>query len=184
MTAPLRLRAIREPVGAAIGELCVRGVKATFERVAVDRMALRESTSGTTDQTRKAVAIGIVVAVALLHAFRVGSYLSGSLHRLYYSYFSDIVVPFAAYFLLYLVVRHWRSFGDWRTKAAVVLGVASFAEVMQGVGVPLLGRTFDPLDFLMYAVGVLLAVLVDQVLLDRVLPGWSSNTDDGSNGSE
>lgn len=139
----------------------------------MDRIALGERASGTTDRIRKAVAIGIVIVVALLHAFRVGSYLPGSLGRLYYSYFSDIVVPFAFYFLLCLLVRHWRAFGDWRTKAAVVFGVSSFAEVMQGVGVPLLGQTFDRLDFLMFAAGVLLAVLVDQVLLARALPGWS-----------
>lgn len=44
----------------------------------------------------------------------------------------------------------------------------STAEVLQGLGVPVLGRTFDPLDFVMYGAGVLAAVLLDRLVL-RVL---------------
>jgi hypothetical protein len=143
-----------------------------------------ESDSRATERTRKAVAIGIVVVVALLHAFRVGSYLPESLARLYYSYFSDIVVPFAVYFLLFMAVRHWRGLRDWRMKATVVFGVSAAAEALQGVGVPFLGQTFDPLDFVMFAVGVLLAVFVDQVLLARGLRDWSPAAHDGSGGGE
>jgi hypothetical protein len=54
--------------------------------------------------------------------------------------------------------------GDWRAKALVILAAASGAEVLQGFGVPMLGHTFDPLDFVMYGIGVLVAVLVDRVL--------------------
>lgn len=53
-----------------------------------------------------------------------------------------------------------------------MLGLASAAEVMQALGLPLLGRTFDRLDFLMYAGGVVLAAAVDR-LLACLLPGWS-----------
>jgi hypothetical protein len=43
--------------------------------------------------------------------------------------------------------------------------------VLQALGVPLLGRTFDPLDFVMFGVGVLLAAFVDRLLFGRFLPG-------------
>ena len=36
--------------------------------------------------SRTAVVIGFVVAIALIHLFRVGSYLHGALFRLYYGY--------------------------------------------------------------------------------------------------
>jgi hypothetical protein len=49
--------------------------------------------------------------------------------------------------------------GDWSAKAAGVFAAASSAEVPQRLGVPMLGRTFDPLDVVMYAIGVLAAVL-------------------------
>jgi hypothetical protein len=59
------------------------------------------------------------------------------------------------------------------TTAALVFGAASFAEAMQGLGVPLLGRTFDPLDVVMYGAGVLLAAMVDRLVLARLFTGWS-----------
>ena len=122
---------------------------------------------------RTAVAIGVLLAIALVHAFRLGSHLRGRLFVLYYSYFSDVAIPFGMYFLLCLEDT-WVSFlRDWRLKALLVFGVASFTEVLQAFGVPLLGRTFDPLDFATFAGGVLLAASADKLLLERFLPGWS-----------
>jgi hypothetical protein len=119
---------------------------------------------------RTAVAIGVLLAIALVHAFRLGSRLRGRLFVLYYSYFSDVVIPFGMYFLLCLEDTWVRFLRDWRLKALLVFGVASLIEVLQGFGVPLFGRTFDPFDFAMYASGVLLAVLVDRLVLDRLFP--------------
>ncbi|MEJ2238722.1 MAG: hypothetical protein P8X82_10530 [Gemmatimonadales bacterium] len=56
--------------------------------------------NGRAGSVRTAVAIVIVVLIALVHSFRVGSYLNGSLFTLYYSYFSDVFLPFGMYFLL------------------------------------------------------------------------------------
>ena len=108
-----------------------------------------------------ALVFSIMLVIALVHLFRVGTYLQGSLFTLYYSYFSDIVIPFGMYFLLCLEDVYFRFLKDWRVKAMLVFGVASSREVMQAFGIPLLGQTFDPLDFVMFAGGVLLAALVD-----------------------
>ena len=143
--------------------------------------ARRDTTSdGATRLGRTAVAVGILLLIALVHAFRVGSYLRGSLFRLYCSYFSDIVVPFGGYFLLCLSDSRHRFLRDWRVKAVLVFAVASFAEVVQAFGMPLLGRTFDPLDFVMFGAGVLLAAGLDRLLLDRLLPSWSAGRGDAS----
>jgi hypothetical protein len=116
---------------------------------------------------------------------------------LYYGYFSDIVVPFGVYFLLCLVEERVRAIilsdapeqvkravspalaflSDWRMKALLVFGVASFTEVLQAFGVPLLGRTFDPLDFVMFVGGVLLAVLADRLLIERLFPRRSQGNE-------
>jgi len=142
---------------------------------------------------RTAVAVGIMLLIALIHVFSPGTYLRGRLRVLYYSYFTDIVLPFGLYFLLCPTEEHFRAIlrsdapeavkrktstaltflGNWRWKAVSVFSIASFIEVLQAFGVPLFGRTFDPLDFAMYAAGVLLAVLADQLLLERLLPRWS-----------
>jgi cytosine/uracil/thiamine/allantoin permease len=148
------------------------------------------SSVSTTSRGRTVVAVVIQLLIALTHVFRPGSHLRGQLHVLYYSYFSDIVIPFGFYFLLCPVEDQVRAIlrsdapevvkrkastaltflGGWRWKAVLVFGIASFTEVLQALGVPLFGRTFDPLDFAMFAGGVLLAVLADQLLLERLLP--------------
>lgn len=115
--------------------------------------------------TRTMMVVGVIVAVALVHLFRVGTHLRGSWFRLYYAYASDIIVPFGAYFLLCQAETRLPLLRGWRTKAMLVLGVASLAEVMQSFGVPMFGRTFDPLDFAMYGVGVSLAVVAERILL-------------------
>jgi hypothetical protein len=114
---------------------------------------------------RRAAAVAIVLGVAAVHALRVGAYLRGTHFRLYYSYASDVLLPLAAYFVLGIAERNLPSLRDWRLRAALVFGAASFAEVLQGLGVPMLGRTFDPADFVMFGAGTLLAVVVDRLLL-------------------
>jgi hypothetical protein len=146
----------------------------------MDRVRPKAGSGDTTTIGRTALIVSIQLVIALVHLFRVGTYLRGSLYTLYYSYFSDIVVPFGMYFLLCLNDVYVRFLRDWRVKAVLVFGVASSTEVMQAFGVPLLGETFDPLDFVMFGGGVLLAALVDTLLFDRLLPWWTPKTGDPS----
>jgi len=122
---------------------------------------------------RKAVVIAVMLVIALIHAFRVGSHLDGTLFTLYYSYFSDIVIPFGMYLLLCLNDVSFPFLRDWRVKALAVFAVASLTEILQAVGIPLLGRTFDPLDIVMFGAGTLMAVFVDRVLFERAFSFWS-----------
>jgi hypothetical protein len=122
------------------------------------------------------VAVSIMVLIALVHWFRVGTYLPGSLFTLYYSFFGDVIIPFGMYFLLWMNDVHVPFLRDWRVKAMLVFGAACSTEVLQAFGVPLLGRTFDPLDFVMFGVGVMLAVFVDKLLLDRLFLRWPLKT--------
>lgn len=113
------------------------------------------------------MAAGLVGAVAAVHVLRVGSHLTGDLHDAYYGWFSDVAIPFAGYFLLSIAERGTPLLRDWRVKAGLVFTAAASAEILQGLGVPLLGRTFDPLDFAMFAIGTGLAVAVDRSVLGR-----------------
>ncbi len=114
---------------------------------------------------RRVAATAIVAIVAGVHAFRLGARLSGNAHRLYDAYASDVIVPLAAYFMLALGAHNLPGLRGWKAKALVVLAVASGAEALQAAGIPALGRTFDPMDFVMYAAGVLLAVAIDRLVL-------------------
>ena len=127
-----------------------------------------------TSRNRKVIVVSILLVIALIHLFRAGTYLQCRLYMLYYSYFSDVIVPFGFYFLLCLNDIRYHFLSDWRVRAALVFAVASSTEVMQAFGVPLLGQTFDPLDFVMFAGGVLLAAFVDRCVFERFVPGWSS----------
>jgi len=124
--------------------------------------------------------VSILLVIVLVHIFRIGAYLRGSLFALYYSYFSDIAIPFGMYFLLCLQDVSVLLLRDWRVKSVLVFGVAASTEVLQAFGVPLLGQTFDPLDFVMFGGGVLLAALVERSLFHRLLPWWTPKTGSAS----
>jgi hypothetical protein len=64
----------------------------------------------------------------------------------------------------------------WPVKAFLVFGAAASVEIAQHVGVPILGRTFDPLDFAMYGLGVAPAIILDSLVLPRVLPFWAPSS--------
>jgi hypothetical protein len=106
--------------------------------------------------------------IALAHIFRVGTYLQAPFSTLYSSYFSDIALPFGIYFLLWMNDGIVPFLRDWRVKAVLVFGIASATELLQALGVPLLGQTFDPIDFVMFGVGVGLAVLADRRVFSRL----------------
>ena len=121
---------------------------------------------------RRAVVCSIMMLIAAVHILRLGSYLQGELFNLYYSYFSDIAIPFGCYFLLYAPEVPKPVFGHWEAKSAIVFVVPSIAETLQYFGVPVLGSTFDPLDYAMYAVGAISAALVDRQVFSRVFGFW------------
>ena len=123
-------------------------------------------------KSRVAVVVSVLLVIALIHIFRVGTYLSGTLFTLYYSFFSDVIIPFGMYFMLCLNEATIPALRSWRTKSMLVFGAASATEVAQAFGIPLLGETFDPLDFVMFALGTLLAVFADRIVLPRLMPSW------------
>ena len=125
---------------------------------------------------RMAVAIVVILLIAAIHIFRVGSYPSGRLFIFYYSFFSDIVIPIAMYFLLCINDITLPFLKGWMTKAVLVFLIAMATEIAQGFGIPLLGNTFDILDFVMFGIGVLLAVGLDK-LFSKVLSFWSFGAD-------
>ena len=121
---------------------------------------------------KKVVVVGIMLFIALLHILRPGSYLEGKLFNFYYSYFSDIALPFGFYFLLCLNESALPSLKKRFVKSLLVFGAAAFAEILQLFGIYALGMTFDPLDFLMYGIGTFTAALVDRQVLARSFAFW------------
>jgi hypothetical protein len=125
-------------------------------------------TSG--DRRKKVMVVCLVVPIALLHFF-TGSAYRGPCPAFVNGYLLDILVPFAFYFLL--VLPEHPLLQRWPVKAGLVFAAGASVEIAQFFGAPILGRTFDPLDFVMYALGIGLAAVLDSVLFPRVFGFWT-----------
>jgi hypothetical protein len=122
---------------------------------------------------RLAVSFSIVILIAVVHIFRIGSYLEGELYDLYYSYFSDFVLPFGCYFLLSADEFWIPILRRWEAKSAIVFLIPSIAETCQYFGIPVLGSTFDLVDYLMYGIGAISAAVVDTRVFSRLFDFWT-----------
>jgi len=109
---------------------------------------------------KRPVAIGVVLFVAALH-FVIGPNYSGPFKTFVAGYLLNILVPFA-YFLL---ATSTPLFIKSRTIiAATIFLVGCLVETLQYYDIPIFGRTFDPLDYAMYGLGVLLGMVVDTLI--------------------
>ena len=133
---------------------------------------MQEQYNRLTKRNRIIVGFSIITIIALMHIFRVGSYLHGDLYLLYYSYVSDLIIPFGFYFLLCINELTIKILQKWYVKASLIIGITTFAEILQLLGIYALGITFDPMDILMYVLGVGVAVIFDRYLLKRFIPFW------------
>lgn len=125
-----------------------------------------------TQRNRILVGISIISVIALIHIFRVGSYLKGDLYLFYYSYVSDLIIPFGIYFLLCIDELFIKILRKWYIKASIIWGITTLMEILQLFGIYAFGNTFDPIDILMYGLGVGFAIVFDRLLLKRFIPFW------------
>lgn len=92
---------------------------------------------------------------------------------LWISYAKDLIQPFALYFFLCLGERWLRT---WRARAGLALAAPTLLEFSQvlyyRVSTDHYVGSFDPMDIIMYAIGVGLAAIVEQKIFARVLNVW------------
>ena len=122
---------------------------------------------------RKKLKVVIPLEIAIAALFVVGAGWAGeAADRFFKSYFADIIIPFAFYFLLLLNENEVGGLKKWRNKAVVIFTMCAASETLQYFGIYALATVFDPLDFLMYATGTTLAVVVDRTVFKRVFGFW------------
>jgi len=119
---------------------------------------------------KKVVITSIMILIALIHFF-TGSNYKGPYPGFVNGYLLDILVPFGFYFLLCL--SKFPLLKSWIVRSILVFGVASFAEIAQFFGVPIFGQTFDPVDFVMFGMGVILATILDIIVFPRIFDFWT-----------
>jgi hypothetical protein len=118
----------------------------------------------------------LIILIALLTAgiFIIGAdWANATIRRLFHSYFADIAIPFCYYFLLVLVEDKQPRLRPWYSKAILVFMLCAISETLQYFGIYALSSVFDPLDYAMYAAGVLAAALVDRVVFKNCFACWN-----------
>lgn len=123
-------------------------------------------------RARRIVIVTMQILIALVFVVGPGRTWPGTVRAVYASYFADLVLPFGEYFLLYLVAADVSGLKHWSARCAVAFALPTLAECGQGLGVPILGATFDPVDIIMYALGVGAAVAFDLLVLPRLFAFW------------
>lgn len=115
------------------------------------------------------VITGIALGVGALH-FVTGENYGGPFPVFVNGYLIDILLPMTLYLLLSLFGNKFiRSI---MFRACGVFGFGCFVEASQYFGHPFFGSTFDLLDILAYAGGVLLGILLDLVVFPRFVQDW------------
>ena len=120
--------------------------------------------------TKKLLITLIALAVGLLH-FITGENYRGPFPHFVNGYLIDILLPMTLYLLMGMFETRWIRSPIFRAIAVFLFGCV--VETSQHLGYPLFGSTFDPLDILAYAAGVLLGVFLDLFLFPRIVPRWS-----------
>jgi len=105
----------------------------------------------------------IAIATALLYVFlkpEEGSFVQ--------KYLFSILFPLNAYLIIQLTFRRIWSLAVCRTLGTMgVLIVGFIIEILQSYGVKFLAGVYDPLDIMMYALGVGVGFAVDVYILDK-----------------
>lgn len=119
---------------------------------------------------RRFLITAIALIVAALH-FLKGGIFQGQFHVFVNGYMIDILLPMTIFLLMGLFQN--RIIRASLFRAGAVFGFGCFVEAAQYFDRPIFGSTFDPLDILAYAGGVLLGVLLDLVLFPRIISHWT-----------
>lgn len=116
----------------------------------------------------------VIVLLIIAAIFVVGIDWAGKTVQTYFhSYFADIAIPFGYYFLLILLEDIYEPLKKWLIKGSTVFVLCAISETLQYFGIYALARIFDPIDFVMYGLGTVFAVLVDRVLFKRWFVYWN-----------
>lgn len=106
---------------------------------------------------RKPVVVAICLTVAALHLV-TGPEYAGPFRPFVTGYLMDLALPFAMVLLLGVGLEASPALRRPAVRATMMLLFGAGVELLQHFGVPLFGRTGDPLDVAMYAIGAFAAI--------------------------
>lgn len=119
--------------------------------------------------TKRLIVTALALLVGALH-FVTGENYQGPFPVFVNGYLIDILLPMILFLLMGLIPK--KLIHSTLFRACVVFGFGCLVEASQYFGHPIFGSTFDPLDILAYAGGVLLGILLDLVAFPQLIPRW------------
>jgi hypothetical protein len=111
--------------------------------------------------------VGLSLLVASMH-FVIGSDYSGIFKNFVRGYLIDLILPMNLYLLLQISLRKKVSIAKSRVIGAIsTFSFGVIVEILQLLKIKFLGSTYDPLDIVMYGIGVIIGLLVDYTIIDN-----------------
>ena len=111
--------------------------------------------------------VAISLFVGLLH-FLIGPNYQGIYKHFIHGYLIDILLPMNLYLLLQISLR--KKFSVLRSRIIGAIFTFSFGtiiEILQLFEFNILGRTYDPMDIVMYGIGTGLGISVDLIIISK-----------------
>ncbi|HOW41723.1 MAG TPA: hypothetical protein PL123_14345 [Bacteroidales bacterium] len=111
--------------------------------------------------------VGLSLLVALMH-FIIGPDYNGIFKNFIRGYLIDLILPMNLYLLLQISLRDKVLI----VKSRVIGAICTFlfgviVEILQFLKIQFLGSTYDPLDIVMYGIGVMAGLLIDYTIIDK-----------------
>jgi len=112
--------------------------------------------------------VAISLTIGLLH-FIIGPNYQGFLKDLINGYLIDLLLPLSIYLLFQIALRKFLTIIKSRIIGALTTFIIGLTvEILQLNDIPVFGSTYDPLDIVMYTIGVLLGLLIDVTIIDKL----------------
>ena len=93
--------------------------------------------------------------------------------KLWASYANDLIQPLAFYFFLCLAERWLKT---WQIRGLIAFAIPTLIEIGQGLYYQFTPTRyvgcFDPLDIIMYAVSIGLAIFIERKIFAKLLKFW------------
>ena len=118
------------------------------------------------ETTKKVIVAAICIAVGALH-FLIGPKYNGPFPVIISGYAIDVLLPFSLVLLSGLPKSRYLT--GIVARATTIFVVAASSEMLQYFGVPVFGSTFDPFDFVAFAIGILFACAFEKLFLQKYL---------------
>jgi hypothetical protein len=113
------------------------------------------------------IIVSISLFFGLLH-FVIGPGYQGIFRHFIRGYLIDLLLPMNLYLLLQIALRKNLSVNKARITGAVfTFAFGTIVELLQFYKIEFLGKTYDPWDILMYAIGTGACILIDFTIIDQ-----------------